>query len=197
MNTIEELIVELNGAKFFSKIDLNKGYHQLELSEESRYITTFATHGDLYQYKRLCFGINSAAKVFQKAVADMLQGIPGVKNMSDDIIVFSKTHEEHEATIKKVMEQLREFNVTANQDRCEFFKREITFFGHVFSDQGISPSEEKISAVVNATPPQTKEELKSLLGMAQYVSWFIPNYSATVENYQTQKVIIVKQSEKL
>ena len=191
MNTIEELIVELNGAKFFSKIDLNKGYHQLELSEESRYITTFATHSGLYRYKRLCFGINSAAEVFQKAVADMLQGIPGVKNMSDDIIVFSKTHEEHEATIKKVMDRLREFNVTANRDKCEFFKREITFFGHVFSDQGISPSEEKISAVVNATPPQTKEEVKSLLGMAQYVSRFIPNYSATVEPLR----VLTKQDE--
>ena len=191
MNTIEELIVELNGAKFFSKIDLNKGYHQLELSEESRYITTFATHSGLYQYKRLCFSINSAAEVFQKAVADMLQGIPGVKNMSDDIIVFSKAHEEHEATIKKVMERLREFNVTANRDKCEFFKREITFFGHVFSDQGISPSEEKISAVVNANPPQTKEEVKSLLGMAQYVSRFIPNYSATVEPLH----VLTKQDE--
>ena len=138
-----------------------------------------------------CFGINSAAEVFQKAVADMLQGIPGVKNMSDDILVFSKTHEEHEATIKKVMERLREFNVTANRDKCEFFKREITFFGHVFSDQGISQSEEKISAVVNATPPQTKEEVKSLLGMAQYVSRFIPNYSATVEPLH----VLTKQDE--
>ena len=93
MNTNEELIVELNGAKLFPKIDLNKGYHQLELSEESHYITTFAKHSGLYRYKRLCFGINSAAEVFQKAVVDMLQGVPGVKNMSDDIIVFSKTPE--------------------------------------------------------------------------------------------------------
>ena len=64
MNTIEELTVELNGAKFFSNIDLNKGYHQLELSEESRYITTFATHSSLYRYKRLSFRINSAVEVF-------------------------------------------------------------------------------------------------------------------------------------
>ena len=71
LNTIEELIVELNGTQYFSKIDLNKGYHQSELAEESRYITTFATHDKLYRYKRLCFGINSAAEIFQKAVADM------------------------------------------------------------------------------------------------------------------------------
>ena len=78
--------------------------------------------------------------------------------------------------------------MTANRDKCEFFKREITFFGHVFSDQGISPSEEKISAVVNVTPPQTKEEVKSL---AQYVSQFIPNYSTTVE----ELCVLTKQDE--
>ena len=86
MNTIEDLIVDLNGAQYFSKIDLNKGYHQMLLSNDSRYITTFATHNGLYRYKRLCFGINSAAEIFQKAIAEMLHDIRGVKNMSDDII---------------------------------------------------------------------------------------------------------------
>ena len=72
-------------------------------------------------------------------------------------------------------------NAYTRRDKCEFFKGKIIFFGHVFSDQGISTIEEKISAIVNATPTQSKEEVRSLLGMAQYVSWFIPNYSATVE----------------
>ena len=64
MNTIEDLIVEVNGSQVFSKIDLNKGYHQIELAPESRYITTFATHEGLFRYKRLCFGINTAAEIF-------------------------------------------------------------------------------------------------------------------------------------
>ena len=88
--TVEDLIVDLNGATVFSKIDLNQGYHQLELDEDSRSITTFATHIGLFRYKRLSFGINSAAEIFQKSIEDVLQGIDGVRNISDDIIVFGK-----------------------------------------------------------------------------------------------------------
>ena len=80
--------MELNGAKYFSIIDLNKGYHQLELAEGSRYITAFATHKGVYQYKRLCFGINSAAEIFQKKVSD---GIKGTFNISNDILVSGRT----------------------------------------------------------------------------------------------------------
>ena len=197
LNTIEELIVELNGAQYFSKIDLNKGYHQLELAEESRYITTFATHDKLYRYKRLCFGINSAAEIFQKAVADMLRGIPGQMNMSDDIIIYSKTKEEHQRTIEQVMLRLKEFNVTANKQKCEFWKNEIEFFGHVFSQDGISPSKDKVSAIVNASEPKTPDEVRSLIGMAQYLSRFIPNYSSIVEPLRvlTKKKTVWKWTE--
>ena len=77
------LIVDLNGATVFSKIDLNQGYHQLELAKDSRSITTFATHIGLFRYKRLSFGINSAAEIFQKSIEEVLQGIEGVRNISD------------------------------------------------------------------------------------------------------------------
>jgi transposase InsO family protein len=181
MNTIEDLIVDMNGSKIFSKIDLNKGYHQLELAPESRYITTFATHEGLYRYKRLCFGINSAAEIFQKAIAEMIQGIPGVKNMSDDIIIFSKTHTEHVESVRRVLERLREHNITANREKCQFGVEQIKFFGHVFSSQGISPSDEKIAAIKNASAPKSGDEVRSLLGMAQYVARFCPNYSTIVD----------------
>ena len=71
--TVEDLIVDLNGPTVFSKIDLNQGYHQLELEENSRGITTFATLIGLFRYKRLTFGVNSAAKIFQKSIEEVLQ----------------------------------------------------------------------------------------------------------------------------
>ena len=119
MNTIEDLIADMNGSKIFMKIDFNKGYHQLELAPESRYMTTFATHRGLYRHKALSMGINSAAELFQKAVADMLVGIPGVKNISDGIILYSQSVEEHMEIVKKVLQRLRECNVTANRGKCE------------------------------------------------------------------------------
>ena len=198
MNTIKELIVDLNGSKIFSKIDLNKGYHQLELAESSRYITYFATHSGLYRYKRLCFGINSAAEIFQKTVADMLQGIPGVINMSDDILIYSKTEKEHQMSLTKVMDSLKANGVTANKEKCQFWSDEVTFFGHKFSAEGISPCPKKIEAVLNAEEPANADEVRSLLGMAQYLARFIPNYSTVVAPLSdlTKKGNIWKWEEK-
>ena len=79
--TVDDIIHDLNGASVFSKLDLNQGYHQLELGPESRYITTFTTHLGLRRYKRLNFGISSAAEVFQNAIQTALSGLPGVRNM--------------------------------------------------------------------------------------------------------------------
>ena len=81
--TIDNIIHDLNGNTIFSKLDLRSGYHQLELHPDSRYITTFSTHAGLWRYKRLNFGISSASEVFQNTIQTVLQGIPGVCNISD------------------------------------------------------------------------------------------------------------------
>lgn len=180
MPTIEDLIVDLNGAKVFSKIDLNKGYHQMELHPDSRYITVFTTHKGLYRYKRLSLGINSAAEVFQKAVADMLRGIVGTKNISDDIIVYSRTVPEHLDILCKVFQTLREHNVTVNREKCELLKPSLTFYGHTFSGDGVSADKAKVSALLDAPPPKDATEVRSLLGTAQYMARFIPSYADVV-----------------
>ena len=86
--TVDDLIHDLNGATMFSKIDLNSGYHQLELTPDSRYITTFSTHRGLRRYTSLNFGTSSAAEVLQDAIQQILSGIEGIRNVSDDIIIF-------------------------------------------------------------------------------------------------------------
>jgi hypothetical protein len=94
--TIDDLIHDLNVATVFSKIDLNSGYHQLELAPESRYITTFSTHRGLRSYTRLNFGTSSAAEVFQNAIQQVLSGIEGARNVSDDIIIFGTDQAAHD-----------------------------------------------------------------------------------------------------
>ena len=90
MPTIDDLIADLNGATHLSTRDLSSGYHQLELAPESRFVTTFSTHVGLKRYKRLPFGINAASEIFQESIKELLTGLPGCKNISDDIIVFGK-----------------------------------------------------------------------------------------------------------
>ena len=138
VSTVEDLIVDLNGATVFSKIDLNQGYHQLELAEDSRSITAFANHVGLFRYKRLSFGINSAAEIFQKSIEEVLQGIEGVRNISDDIIVFGKSQADHDAALQAVLRKMRENNL-------------IDFFGHHFSTDGISADDKKVTSLISAS----------------------------------------------
>ena len=91
MPTLQDFKAEVNGAKFFSKIDLKQACHQLELHPDSRFITTFSTHEGLFQYKRLNYGTNSAAEIFQNVLQQNLSDIRGVKNLVDDIIIHGKT----------------------------------------------------------------------------------------------------------
>ena len=106
--TLEELPSDLNGATMCSKLDLNKRYHQCEVDESSHYITTFSTHLGLKIYKQLSFGISSAAELFQNVIEQSLTGLQGVKNMSDDILVWGKNAEEHEKNLESVFQWLQE-----------------------------------------------------------------------------------------
>ena len=104
--TVNDISFALNGAKFFSKLDLSQAYHQLELHEQSRYVTTFSTHVGLYRYKRLNYGTNAAAEIFQYTLQTALQGLKGVKNIADDIIVFGSTRAEHDANLDRCLQRL-------------------------------------------------------------------------------------------
>ena len=103
MPTLDEVIMDLNGATIFSKVDLKSDYHQLVLSEDSRNITTFSTHMGLYRNKRLSFGINAAAEKFQQMVQTAISDLPNCKNISDDIIIFGKNRQEHDVALHKLL----------------------------------------------------------------------------------------------
>ena len=137
MPTIDDLVADLNGATVFSKLDLSSGYHQLELEPESRHITTFSTHVGLRRYKRLMFGINAASEIFQNAIEEILTGLPGCKNFSDDIIVFGATTAEHDQILYGVLTRLQQHGVRLNKEKCSFSRSEVTFYGHIFSSEGI------------------------------------------------------------
>ena len=179
--TIDDLIHTLNGATVFSKLDLRAGYHQLTLAEESRYITTFATHKGLRRYARLNFGTNSASEIFQKVINDQIRDIPGALNISDDVIVFGKTQAEHDAALQKVAHKFATANLTLNKKKCEFNKKSIIFFGFVFSENDISPDLKKVDAIKEAKPPTTTSGVRSFLGMATYCAKFIPSFSDVSE----------------
>ena len=170
MPTMEELILDLNGAKVFSKLDLRSGYHQLELDRDSRYITTFSTHLGIYRYKRLNFGISSASEIFHETIRQVIQGINGARNISDDIVIFGEDREKHDVALQKVLQGLSDTGLTLNSQKCVFRTNKISFFGVVFSENGISPDPAKVKAVREFSRPENVKDLRSFLGMMNYSS---------------------------
>ena len=161
--TVDDVIFELNWSSYFTKLDLNKGYHQLELAPESRYITTFSANQKLWRYKRLMFGLSSAAEVFQNAIQTTLQGIPKAFNISDDILVHGRTQAEHDDNLRQVFEQVRATNLTLNREKCVFNQRHLSFFGHVWSPEGVSADPQKLEAIRKMKTTENAEEVRSLL----------------------------------
>lgn len=145
--TIDDIISAVNGSKVFSKLDLNEGCHQLELECASRSITTFSTHVGLRRYKRLNFGINSAAEVFQNENRQVLVNIPNVINVSDDILIYAKSQDEHDKILEKVLSRLQEKGLTLNYEKCLFSVKKLTFFGYQFSEQGVKIDKKKNRSV--------------------------------------------------
>ena len=178
---MDELIAELNGSRFFSKLDLCSEYHQLELTPESRYIPTFATYVGLERYKRLIFGFSSASVVFQNTIWQTIEGIPSVLNVSDDILIHAPSLDEHVRRLHILLEHLQEKGITVNKEKCQFGQTRVHFFGLVFSEHGVSPDPPKVDAIKNASAPQSPAKDSSLLGMASYSSRFILNLSTITD----------------
>ena len=179
--TVDEIMQSISGSKIFSKLDLKWGYHQLELSPESREITTFATHCRLFRYKRLLFGVNSASEQYQYEIQTALAGIEGQENISDDIIVHGKDQEEHDSRLERVVKRLEERGLTFNAEKCQFSMDKLTFVGMVLSGNGISCTAEKVKAVTEAREPQTVSETRSFLGLVNYCGRFIPDLATISE----------------
>ena len=180
-NTVDEITQGMNGSKIFSKLNLKWRYRQLELTPESREITTFVTHCGLYRYKRLPFGVNSASEQYQHEIQAALAGIDGQENISHDIIVHGKDQEEHDSRLEKVVKRLGECGLTLNAAKCQFNMDTLTLVEMVLSGNGISCTAEKVKAVTEAREPQTASETNSFLGLVNYCGRFIPDLATVYE----------------
>lgn len=178
---MDDIVADLNGARWFSKLDLNAGSHQLELEPESRYITTFSTHIGLRRYKRLSFGVSSAAEIFQNTIREALSGLQGVINLSDDILVYSQTLEEHHTHLRATLKRLADCGLTLHKEKCLFYQDNIDFFGYIFTRDGLRVDPRKVEAIRKDSTPQSLTAVRSFLGMATYCGRFIPNLAAISE----------------
>ena len=162
----------------YSKVDLNHGYHQIELHPESRPITTFITHAGTFQYKRLVQGASSALEEYQHHIDSLFTHQKRIRNISDDILIGGRTEEEHDQNLEACFRTLQGNNLTVNADKCKIGLKEVSFFGHTISADGIKPSVSKVEAIQSFPPPTCQKDVSSFLGMVNYLARFIPNLAS-------------------
>nr|AAQ56440.1 putative polyprotein [Oryza sativa Japonica Group]AAQ56491.1 putative polyprotein [Oryza sativa Japonica Group] len=176
---IDDLFDQLKGAKVFSKIDLRSGYHQLRIREEDIPKTAFTTRYGLFECTVMSFGLTNAPAFFMnlmnKVFMEFLDKFVVV--FIDDILIYSKSEEEHEQHLRLVLEKLKEHQLYAKFSKCDFWLSEVKFLGHVITAQGVAVDPSNVESVTKWTPPKTVSQIRSFLGLAGYYRRFIENFS--------------------
>ena len=166
---IDEMYAALHGAKIFTTLDLRSGYYHINLDEESKAKTAFMTPFGKYEFNSVPFGLAQAPAYFQQLISMVLQDCRDfVMAYLDDIIIFSRTPEEHLKHIEIIFQKLKAAGLKLKESKCDFFKSEIYYFGHLISDKGIQPLLEKLDTIRNMPHPRTPKEIKQFLGLTGY-----------------------------
>lgn len=178
MPIIEELLDELHGASWFSKLDLRAGYHQIRLARGEEHKTAFQTHRGHSEYLVMSFGLTGAPATFLSAMNQTLAPLlrKCVLVFFDDILVYSATLDEHIHHLSQVLQLLRQHDWKVKLSKCAFGQRSLSYLGHVISDQGVSTDNSKIEAIKNWIQPTTPKQLRGFLGLAGYYRKFVRNF---------------------
>ncbi|RXN35730.1 Retrovirus-related Pol polyprotein from transposon 412 [Labeo rohita] len=179
---LEDTFMALTGSQWFSVLDLKSGYYQIEVAEADKEKTAFVCPFGFYEFNRMPQGVTNAPSTFQrimeKCMADI--NLKEVLVFIDDIIVFSKSLEEHEQRLIRVLTRLREYGLKLAPEKCVFAQTSVKYLGHIVSAQGVTTDPAKVEAVKTWPIPKTLKELRSFLGFIGYYRRFIKDFSKKV-----------------
>ncbi|KAJ9520387.1 hypothetical protein QJQ45_000129 [Haematococcus lacustris] len=176
---IDDLFDKLSGCTVFSSLDLQAGYNQIRITPEDVPKTAFKTPDGHYQFKVLSFGLCNAPATFQRVMNDAFAPVLNQCALVylDDILVMSKSVDEHLKHLRKVFDLLRLNKLFAKQSKCEFMRTTLKFLGHVIFAGAIAVDPEKIKSISSWPVPQSLQQLQSFLGAANFVRKFVHNFS--------------------
>lgn len=175
---VEELLDELNGAKFFTKLDLKSGYHQVRMHHADVEKTAFRTHQGHFEFLVMPFGLSNAPSTFQALMNLVLQRFlrKSVLVFFDDILVYSNSFTEHMQHLRSVLTVLRDHDLHVKRSKCSFATTSVNYLGHVISAEGVSMDSAKVQAVASWPRPCSVRGLRGFLGLAGYYRRFINNF---------------------
>ncbi|GBG76409.1 hypothetical protein CBR_g22157 [Chara braunii] len=176
---IDDLLERVQGCRYFCKIDLKSGYHQIAIRPEDQHKTAFQTRYGLYRFVVMAFGLSTAPGTFQHTMNRIFHDYLDkfVVVYLDDILIFSKTVEEHVAHLDKVFSLLRQHKFKINGEKCEFGRTRVLYLGHEISAEGLKPDDVKVASIRDWPRSQSVTEMRSFLGMTCYYRTFVKNYS--------------------
>ena len=176
---VDDTLDRLAGSKFFSKIDLTSGFYQIKLDDDAREKSAFVTPDGHYEWNVMGMGLCNAPATFQKLMYTVLGNLLWKNAMAylDDIIVFSKTFEEHLSDLKEVFEKLREANLKINPLKCSFAEQRIQYLGHIICPEGILPDPANTKSLIDYPVPNNVKKVQQFLGLAGYYRRFVQDFS--------------------
>jgi hypothetical protein len=176
---IIDLFNQLSGATVFSKMDLRSGYHQIKIRAEDIPKTAFTTRYGLYEYTVMSFGLTNALATFMRLMNSVFMEYLDkfVVVYIDDILIYSKTEEEHAKHLRLALTKFHEHRLYAKFSKCEFWLNKLVFLGHVLSVNGVAVIPDKVQSVLDWVTPSSVKDVRSFLGLAGYYRRFIENFS--------------------
>ena len=178
----DDIFHKISGCQFFSKIDMYQAFFNIPLNDADKKLTAINTPCGVYLFNVLPYGIKSSPGIFNDFVQNtLIKDLVNVHAFYDDVIIASSSREEHIKDLHTFLSRCLDYNVTLNKDKCAFFRREIEFLGNVISSGGIKPSEGKVEAIFKAKKPSNVTELRSFLGLVNFLSRFVPKLSIVLK----------------
>lgn len=176
---ISELLERLSGAKHFTKIDLRGAYNLIRIKPGDEWKTAFRTRYGHFEYTVMPFGLTNAPAVFQHMANDIFREFLDlfVIIYLDDILVYSKTQEEHDRHVRQVLAKLREHGLYAKLEKCAFDQDQVEFLGFIISAKGISMDPKKVQTILDWQPPSSVRDVQCFLGFANFYRQFIKDFS--------------------